>query len=403
VAALTYIATVLVWKSDHGALINDHNDESGRRAVVRGAAVQRPSDETGRDLRTAALEENFTMMAHSGIRGRIPTPARMPKEKVASSNLTMLPPAPPKVILPRPYHDLYHDLLPPAPPKVILPRPYHDLYHEWSDWAQKGSPHGDALHNPAVALGESGDVRHLPFFAICGAQKAGTTYLRWLLVQHPLLESGDGLHGETRGEPHFFDWGYPSGADTKAAVATKYSRSFHLTRQQFILRNRSVVRSTTKAWNSSTMTRLRLHCFVRSAMRISCLYGMVTSLLLTLISSLGNSQTTIYKRIKLFFDTTPSYMVSGNVPGRLHRILPHIKLIFILRNPTDRYRSELQMEVCRARFVQISSQFHTRGKMAKYLESEAPARDGEAFGRIAASKEPLRRGLYVSSCLWFCP
>ena len=23
------------------------------------------------------------------------------------------------------------------------------------------------------------------------------------------MSGGDGLHGEKRGEPHFFDWGYP--------------------------------------------------------------------------------------------------------------------------------------------------------------------------------------------------
>ena len=222
-----------------------------------------------------------------------------------------------------------------------LPRPWHQLYIDWHHWVQLGTPHGDAWRSPAVARGS--EVFHLPYFIIGGAQKAGTTFLRWLLVQHPLLESGDGLHGEARGEPHFFDWGYPSSAaSTTLAVATKYSRSFHLAEREFDSRNRST----------------------------------------------------------LFFDTTPAYMVETDsertsVPGRLQALLPNIKLIFIVREPTDRYRSELQMEICRARLGKISGQFHVHGKMTNYLESEAPAGSGEEFGRIAAIKKPLRRGLYV--------
>ena len=121
-------------------------------------------------------------------------------------------------------------------------------------------------------------VLHLPYFIIAGTQKGGTTFLRWLLVQHPNLESGDGLHGEKRGEPHFFDWGYKglepeyrargrrraaatapaagSGvkvgaaveandveahAERVAAVAEKYSKSFHLEREVFESRNRSTL------------------------------------------------------------------------------------------------------------------------------------------------------------------
>jgi hypothetical protein len=132
-----------------------------------------------------------------------------------------------------------------------------------------------------VAVGAQ--VHHLPYFSVIGAQKAGTTYLRWLLVQHPNLESGDGLHGETRGEPHFFDWGYPDGAST-AEVARKYSKMFHRPRALF---NGSVA----------------------------------------------------------YFDTTPAYVVELEVPGRVHALLPGMRLIVIIRDPTDRYRSELQVTI----------------------------------------------------------
>lgn len=69
----------------------------------------------------------------------------------------------------------------------------------------------------------------LPLFIIVGEQKCGTTFLRALLGQHPLLRPGTGIYGKevngaaTRwaplcflrrlticvqnGETHFFDWG----------------------------------------------------------------------------------------------------------------------------------------------------------------------------------------------------
>jgi hypothetical protein len=170
--------------------------------------------------------------------------------------------------------------------EVIVQRPKHVLYKSWSDWINNGQPHGSIESLPGVA---SGDTAHyMPHFAIIGAQKGGTTYLRWLLVQHPNLESGDGLHGETRGEPHFFDWGYPSGrkGDDKLAVVEKYAKMFHSPK-----------------------------------------------------SKGGESGT-------LYFDTTPAYIVEQEVPLRLHNLLPNIKLIAIVRDPTDRYRSELQVSLC---------------------------------------------------------
>ena len=205
--------------------------------------------------------------------------------------------------------------------------PHHDEFQSWSAWADKGSPHGQLQHGPAVALSNE-RVNHLPFFIIGGAQKAGTTYLRFLLDQHPFLESGDGLHGEARGEPHFFDWAYPGKAASKSVVASTYSKYFHISRRQFSAVNGSV----------------------------------------------------------LFFDTTPAYLVEDAVPGRVKSLLPEMRLLFIVRDPTDRYRSELQMEICRARFGQISNQYHIHGKMSNYLNVERGT---------SLAKKPLRRGLYV--------
>jgi len=221
----------------------------------------------------------------------------------------------------------------------------HVVHESWEEWVEKGMEHGSIERSPAVVTGggggrgggasgkEGGSVTHLPFFSIIGAQKAGTTYLRWLLVQHPLLESGDGLHGEARGEPHFFDWGYPVGANPDhAAVAKKYAKMFHASSETFFQRRSGNV-------NGSA----------------------------------------------LYFDTTPAYIVeTSTVPARLHSLLPRMKLIAIVRDPTDRYRSELQMEICRARLGQISDMFHRHGDLGSYLSYPVPSKH-----------KPLQRGLYA--------
>lgn len=58
-----------------------------------------------------------------------------------------------------------------------------------------------------AARGESDELvgTSLPLFLIIGEQKAGTTFLRMLLDQHPRLRAGMGLYGKPAGETHYFD------------------------------------------------------------------------------------------------------------------------------------------------------------------------------------------------------
>jgi hypothetical protein len=62
------------------------------------------------------------------------------------------------------------------------------VHESWAAWVDAGKEHGDMATSPAVQVVTSGGggtttTQHLPYFSIIGAQKAGTTYLRWLLVQ----------------------------------------------------------------------------------------------------------------------------------------------------------------------------------------------------------------------------
>lgn len=83
--------------------------------------------------------------------------------------------------------------------------PMHsDRYNNCSlrvPWVAKEKPSSNG------ARGEPGKLEgtSLPLFLILGEQKAGTTFLRMLLDQHPRLRAGLGLYGRPAGETHYFD------------------------------------------------------------------------------------------------------------------------------------------------------------------------------------------------------
>jgi len=87
-------------------------------------------------------------------------------------------------------------------PHSILPVFVHlDRYKNCSltvPWVAKES--NGARGEPGMLVWTS-----LPLFLIIGEQKAGTTFLRMLLNQHPRLRAGMGLYGRPAGETHYFD------------------------------------------------------------------------------------------------------------------------------------------------------------------------------------------------------
>ena len=82
-------------------------------------------------------------------------------------------------------------------------RPTFRRLASWDDW----EPSNCSTDVPWVASPDMPRGHSLPLFSILGEQKAGTTYLRMLLHQHPRLRAGTGLYGMPAGEPHFFDKG----------------------------------------------------------------------------------------------------------------------------------------------------------------------------------------------------
>eukprot|EP00904_Undaria_pinnatifida_P005119 jgi/Undpi1/1737/HiC_scaffold_11.g05126.m2 len=102
-------------------------------------------------------------------------------------------------------------------------------------------------------------------------------------------------------------------------------------------------------------------------------------------------------------DSSPQYMVCPIVPYRVKMVRPGARFVAVLRDPTDRYFSQVRMDMCRDNHLhsnyttmaeKINSTFHLPGEAEKYL----------AAGELAY--EPytaLCRGENAStSDLWKC-
>lgn len=160
-------------------------------------------------------------------------------------------------------------------------------------------------------------VGHLPSFIIPGMQKCGTTFMRSMLDQHPNIYSGFGGHGEKGGEAHFFSWrwgnsmkacnngkvGTAPDADLRACIARRYiDRHF---------------------------------------------------------TELKTDYTALPPR--LAFDTSPNYLHSVN---HITELLPGIPFVILLRDPVERYRSALEMNIS-------SRIWHSKSKECSEIYSAA--------------------------------
>ena len=175
-------------------------------------------------------------------------------------------------------------------------------FSSWHQWAT--SKDCEQLHGcryMSVLLNNS--VGHLPGFIVPGVQKGGTTYLRHALMQHPNLQSARGTSrlthkgsdvlimkgpeiGKPGGEPHFFDHSWTK-SGSRADHAQLYSdRHFDESLEEY---RRAAPRQ--------------------------------------------------------MFDVTPSYTTHEKPIARIKELLPWVRIVLVLREPTDRYRSELEMHM----------------------------------------------------------
>ncbi|CAM9267815.1 unnamed protein product [Phaeothamnion confervicola] len=115
-----------------------------------------------------------------------------------------------------------------------------------------------------------------------------------------------------------------------------------------------------------------------------------------------------------FVDVSPRYIFTVSVPYRVRSLLPHARIVLLLRDPVDRYFSELRMYLCRGYRIH---HFHRPGRVPKYLEMAAgnytpyeescrgPGASVQALRRCekgALPFEPLTRGLYADQLeRWF--
>ncbi|CAN0132971.1 unnamed protein product [Scytosiphon promiscuus] len=124
-------------------------------------------------------------------------------------------------------------------------------------------------------------------------------------------------------------------------------------------------------------------------------------------------------------ESTPVYAFFPLAPFRMKMILPHARLVVILRDPTERYYSHLRMAMCWTKpgeeFVELEKRqntlFHNPGDASGYLEKGAAsyvpytplcrgvgatASDLADCWRRMQSHNPLHRGLYADQLeRWF--
>ena len=226
---------------------------------------------------------------------------------------------------------------------------------------------------PVPVINSSDHTLSLPVMYMIGTQKGGTVNLGVNIMDHPLLTLGGNPEKGMGGEVHFFDeeFGkYPSigewPGDGKSFDSKVVPEVLSLYSQ--------------KIWESMKKTK---------------------------------------EDAWVTLDKSPRYMIDPLAPYRMNMVVPHAKIIVILRDPTDRYFSQLRMSMCNPEYAFNANitPYHRPGKALEYLQSAeeiyqpytsicrgegASAEDlSDCYERFS-KHNPLHRGLYAEQLeRWF--
>ena len=233
---------------------------------------------------------------------------------------------------------------------------------EFPNWNLFYKSRSDQMHRPAYSVAvfnnQTQVVGHVPSFIVPGVMKGGTTFLRMLLVQHPNLVSAHRhlARGNVRAnlEGHFFDVEYERIKGQLKASSSDY--------EQF---------------NAKVLQEYSDYNFDESISEYE-----------TQLDAHGPA---------LRFDVTPRYLKMPQLPETLRGLLPHMKFVIVLRDPTERYRSHLQYLMCHKQRSGVPPGFHNgAGMMGSYLQSWKQDPNSISLKVDNGWRDnPLERGLYV--------
>ncbi|CAM9353035.1 unnamed protein product, partial [Phaeothamnion confervicola] len=211
-----------------------------------------------------------------------------------------------------------------------------------------------------------------PLLLVIGVQKGGTTNLRFNLLQHPQLSGA-------RREVHFFDERFSFVAELGMNGTTPLPANVAA---QLLINDGSGGSDGGSDDGSDRGGKSDHGCFA--------------------------------------IDVSPRYVFHPAVPYRVRALLPHVRIVVLLRDPVARYFSELSMYICRGYGVvphAAPAIFPLAGMVPRYLEAArkayapydelcrgpaAAAADLWACKVNATEFEPLARGLYADQLeRWF--
>ena len=193
-------------------------------------------------------------------------------------------------------------------------------------------PNTNAFYN--IFQQSQTQVQCLPSFIIAGAMKSATGELMKWLDLHPYLQSGKGKgkQGTAMNEIHFFSRSFAQTViDEHVVTSTPHSQGT----------------LTGSASGTSSFPNLPLTHNGHQAITINTLetakrYSEYFPIFSTYEAS------TVYT-----FDKSPDYMRSPTAMERIHHIMPSVKLILILRNPSIRAVSEFNHHCRHKRYLKL--------------------------------------------------